>query len=131
MRMEQLDKLTSTIRESEAAKKPRVPASPDSGQIPFDRPFEAMHVDAVRSTTHSPGYRHEDLEQGVEDANILAETLPQRRVIFELDVGSEEVMVLMLDKETRQVLKRLPPEDFLSFLARVQETMGLFFDSVV
>jgi len=37
----------------------------------------------------------------------------------------------MLDKETRQVLKRLPPEEFLAFLSRVQETMGLFFDSVV
>ena len=130
MRMEQLDKLTNSIRESEAARKPRVPASPDTGQIPFDRPFESTSVDAVRSATHSPEYRRADLEQ-VEDANILAETLPQRRVIFELDVDSDEVMVLMLDKETRQVLNRLAPEGFLSFLSRVQETMGLFFDSVV
>ncbi len=130
MRMEQLDKLTASIRESEAARKPRVPASPDTGEIQYDRPFEAMHVDAVRGANQSPDYRREDVERGVEDANILAQTLPQKSVVFELDIDSEEVMVVMLDRETQRVLRRLHPGDFLSFLSRVQETMGLFFDTV-
>ena len=128
--MEQLDKLTHSIRESEAARKPRVPASPTTGETHYDRPFEAMHVDAVRGGEQSPEYRREDVEQGLQDANILAEAFPQRRVVFELEVDSEDVMVLMLDKETRRVLRRLPPGDFLSFLVRVRETMGLFFDTV-
>ncbi|MBT3269231.1 hypothetical protein HN371_18950 [Candidatus Poribacteria bacterium] len=130
MRMEQLDKLTASIRESEAARKPRVPASPDTGEIQYDRPLDAMHVDPVRGAGQSPDYRREDVERGVDDANMLAQTLPQRSVVFELDIDSEEVMVLMLDKDTRQVLRRLQPGDFLSFLSRVQETMGLFFDTV-
>lgn len=131
MRMEQLDKLTHSIRESEAARKPRVPAAPETGAISYERPLDEMHVDAVRGAHQSPGYRREDVEQGLQDANLLAEAFPERRVVFELEVDSEDVMVLMLDKETRQVLRRLLPEDFLSFLVTVRETMGLFFDTVV
>ncbi len=130
MRMEQLDKLTHSIRESEAARKPRVPASPNTGEVSYEKPLDAMHVDAIRGSDQSPGYRREEIEQGLEEANVLGEVFPQRGVVFELEADSDDVMVLMLDKETRQLLRRLPPEEFLSFLVTVRETMGLFFDTV-
>jgi len=47
---------------------------------------------------------------------------------FSIHEKTHQIMVKVMDKESGEVIREIPPEKSLDFLAKVQEMMGLFVD---
>ncbi|MDA1190546.1 MAG: flagellar protein FlaG [Candidatus Poribacteria bacterium] len=138
MRLERLDKMAQAIERRRAAARPRIPEAPDIVGIDYDRPMEGEgaadddYVDPNARRSVEPHFqREEDLERTVEEANVLAERLPQRGLLFELDYSGENHVIIVMDPDTREVHQRMSPQEFLTFMTRIREVVGLFFDRVV
>ena len=54
-----------------------------------------------------------------------------KRLKFEVDHESKEVIVKVIDTETDKVIKVLPPEELQRLHQRIQETLGFLFDQMV
>ncbi|MBO8129203.1 MAG: flagellar protein FlaG [Peptococcaceae bacterium] len=50
---------------------------------------------------------------------------------FLIHKESERVMVQIIDRETEEVIKEIPPEKILDIVARIQELVGLLIDEKV
>jgi len=53
-----------------------------------------------------------------------------RRLQFEVDHNSNEVIVKVIDKETDKVIKELPPEELQRLHRNLKEAIGLLFDEM-
>jgi len=54
-----------------------------------------------------------------------------RKLQFEVDHNSNEVIVKVIDKETDKVIKELPPEELQRLHSNLKETIGFLFDERV
>ena len=54
-----------------------------------------------------------------------------RRLKFEIDQESKQIIVKVIDNETDTVIKVLPPEELQRLHSKIRETMGFLFDQMV
>ena len=54
-----------------------------------------------------------------------------KKLQFEVDHNSKEVIVKVIDKETDKVIKELPPEELQRLHHNLKETIGFLFDESV
>ena len=54
-----------------------------------------------------------------------------RRLKFEINQESREILIKVIDNETDKVIKVLPPEELQRLHSRLRETMGFLFDRMV
>lgn len=54
-----------------------------------------------------------------------------RRLQFEVNMDSNEVIIKVIDKNTDKVIKELPPEDLQRLSRSLRESMGVLFDESV
>ena len=47
---------------------------------------------------------------------------------FEIDDRLGKVIVKIIDKETGETIRQIPPEDMLNIMARIDEVLGMMFD---
>ena len=47
---------------------------------------------------------------------------------FQVHKKSGKVLVKIIDKHSHKVIKEIPPESFLDFLSKFEETLGILFD---
>jgi len=105
----------------------------DLGKAPKKR-IKQEQEDSLQKGAISEGPSVEDrgfdlvnLEGQVKQANQLAESL-NRSIRFFVDEESGRTAVNVVDKNTHQVIKSIPPEQFLDLVARVTKIAGIFFD---
>lgn len=67
----------------------------------------------------------ESLQKAVEDFN---KKMSNSEAIFGIHEGTNRVTIKIVDKETKQVIKELPPEKTLDMIAKVWEIAGLLVD---
>ncbi len=67
----------------------------------------------------------EQLHKAVEDFN---KKISNSEAIFGIHEGTNRVTIKIIDKESREVIKELPPEKTLDMIARVWEMAGLLVD---
>lgn len=72
----------------------------------------------------------EIIEDTVEDMNDIVEKV-REDLQFKIHEGTERLMVLVIDVNTREVIKELPPEEMLDLSARIQEMVGILIDEKV
>ena len=131
MRLEHLDKLTASVQSHESTVTPRVPRSPVMEGSGFGQALEPDVLEPeARHAVERLAYHRENIEQAVDEANLLAETFPDHRIAFAMDDASEEVVVRVVDNETNEVVRQVPPQEFLELVAKVQQLVGLFFDGL-
>jgi flagellar protein FlaG len=53
-----------------------------------------------------------------------------RKLQFEVDHNSNQVIVKVIDKETDKVIKELPPEELQRLHRNLKEAIGLLFDEM-
>lgn len=69
-----------------------------------------------------------------EDAESLAEVMNKvselfnRQLHFEVFEETDRLYVQIIDKETKEVIKQIPPKEMLELSARIQEMVGLLLD---
>ena len=54
-----------------------------------------------------------------------------RRLKFEIDRESREILIKVIDNETDKVIKVLPPEELQRLHSKIRETIGFLFDRMV
>lgn len=69
----------------------------------------------------------EELNKTVEEANKIVQTV-RKNLKFGVHEESNRVFVEVRDMDTNEVIKEMPPKDFLDMVARIREFVGLLLD---
>jgi len=122
-------RITATVQHN-AAVEPAVPHTRQAGAVGNQKPMNPENPSAglprsARGTVAS----QKALPNTVEEANLLARSF-KRGVSFALDSDSGQVVVLVTNEDTGEIIRQIPSEEFLEMVSRVQEVTGLFFDEV-
>ena len=89
------------------------------------------NLEIVDYTRNNPGYKPTIQEklimESIETANrkILG---PEKEFEFAIHKETKQIMVKVLDKNTQEVLREIPPEKVLDAVARMCEIAGIFMD---
>ena len=67
----------------------------------------------------------EQIHKAVEELN---KKMSNSEAVFGIHEGTNRVTIKLVDKETKEVIKELPPEKTLDMIARVWEMAGLLVD---
>ena len=71
----------------------------------------------------------ESLQELVEEINDrLVTHTNQAQVVFQVDAGSGDVVIQVVDKESDEVIRQIPPEEVVALRERMAEMRGLLFD---
>ncbi len=129
MKAEQLYKVTTSVRNRREAAAPAIPGAAATDSVDFGRSLDTdlLRPDHDRSSDLE-WVGQEDLDRELERANVLAERLPERPMSFELEYDGDQPVVVILARDTQEVLRQMSPTDFLNFMSAVHQTVGLFFD---
>ena len=71
-----------------------------------------------------------ELKEKIEDINKITETLDEN-LSFKLHDGTEKMMVQVINIETKEVIKEMPPEEMLDLSARIHKMVGILIDEKV
>jgi flagellar protein FlaG len=143
MTIEPMGSIMSVQAQSYQTKKPvvsdtgRVHESPEAIQdIPkLDKTTSV--VDTSRGKEFSEGdteqqsqsqLREQSPEQIKKAVEKLNKSMPHSEAIFGIHEATNRVMIKIVDKETKEVIKELPPEKTLDMISRVWELAGMLVD---
>jgi len=71
----------------------------------------------------------EEMNKAVNEANDLLKQMNNNKLEFRVDRKTKETVVQIVDKTNGKVIKQIPPEDVLKFRERLNELVGILFDS--
>jgi len=79
-------------------------------------------------------YNQQELEdevrESVKDVNEIVDQVKEG-LSFQIHEDTEELMVQIIDVNTEEVIKELPPEEMLDLKARIHEMVGILIDEKV
>ena len=87
-------------------------------------------VEILRKDQLSPEELRDDLKEKIEDMNSIVETL-EEQLSFKLHDKTDRMMTQVINIETKEVIKEMPPEEMLDLAARIHEMVGLIIDEEV
>lgn len=113
-----------------------------AGQSP--RPVTALPVNDMQRTARqveTPRYKTtvgqeeqqyreptvEGVQEAVEDINKVLHYMNER-LEFSVHEATNRVMVRVLDRETDEIIREIPPEQILDLVAKLQDLVGLLVD---
>jgi len=67
----------------------------------------------------------------VKDINLLVHQVAATKVSFYVDEETGRTVVQVLNKETGEVIRQVPPEELLALVARMRQLSGLIFSQEV
>lgn len=73
----------------------------------------------------------DDLRKQIEEANGLLKKATNIHLSFFVDENSGKKGVRVIDTETDEVIKQIPPEELLRLAARLKEQIGALLDETV
>ncbi len=71
--------------------------------------------------------QREYLEKAVEETNQMI-FKDDRRFEFKIHEGTRRLMVKLVDKETDEIIKEIPPEKILDLVASIWDLVGILVD---
>jgi len=83
-------------------------------------------VPAVTEREQAPDL--EALTEAIERIQQSAD-LQNRSLQFKLDAPNDSVQILVIDRETKEVIREIPPTQVLKVAEKIRETLGLVFDA--
>ena len=69
----------------------------------------------------------EVIEKRLEDINKILEK-QQLETSYQKHEATNRLVIRLVDKETKEIVKEIPPEKLLDYAAGMDEVLGLFFD---
>ncbi|MCD4720743.1 MAG: flagellar protein FlaG [Desulfobacula sp.] len=72
----------------------------------------------------------EDVEEMVEVLKDLTQTL-QTKLNFSVDEGTNNIVVKIIDKETDEVIRQIPPEELLALQEKMQDLTGFLLSKII
>jgi flagellar protein FlaG len=143
MTVEPMGSIMSVQAQSYQTKKPvvsdtaRVHESPEAIQDISKVDKTTSVVDSSRGKELAEGdseqqsqsqLREQSPEQIKKAVEKLNKSMPHSEAIFGIHEATNRVMIKIVDKETKEVIKELPPEKTLDMISRVWELAGMLVD---
>ena len=72
-------------------------------------------------------FKREDLESAVDDTNKIL-FKKDERFEFRIHEGTNRIMVKLVDNETNETIKEIPPEKILDLVASIWDLVGVLVD---
>ena len=82
------------------------------------------------SMRHQQGQERGDIEEQVEQLNGILRTF-DRQLAFELHEETNRHIIRVIDVNTQDVLREIPPEEVLDLVARIEDLVGLLIDEKI
>jgi len=98
-------------------------AATDTAKI--DNTTRVVEKAENKSETYDREASQDQLRKAVEDLN---KKMSNSEVAFGFHEGTNRVMIKIIDKETKKVIKELPPEKTLDLIAKAWELAGIMVD---
>lgn len=116
-------KVTAEVKKPEA-KKPEAPAPVKTEKL--DKGSENSKADSEGKVleVQEPN-RNDSIKRAVEQINRKAK---HSEAIFGIHDKTNRVTIKIVDRDTKEVLKEIPPEETLDMIAKVWELAGLMVD---
>lgn len=90
----------------------------------------AQSGEAARAAGAAKAETVKDLGSAVEEVELQAQRL-NRSIRFTVDEGSGRTVIRVIDRETDELIRQIPPEDFLEIAESLREQgRGLIIESV-
>ncbi|MCG3199115.1 MAG: flagellar protein FlaG [Candidatus Omnitrophica bacterium] len=70
-----------------------------------------------------------ELTEAVESLQATA-NLANVGLQFKVDQSTDQVQVVVLNKDTEEVIRKIPPDETIKLAQKIQEAIGLIFDTV-
>lgn len=97
----------------------------DAGSATASSSGESMQKDTASEQEEQLAKKNEQLRKSVEQLN---KSLPDSEVLFGYHEVTHRVTLKIVDKETKKVIRELPPEETLDMIAKVWELAGMLVD---
>ena len=105
-----------------------VPVQKEQKPLPMERKEASSQGSAFFSGTQKQ--QPPDLKQTTTHLEQISLAF-NRRLKFEVDQDSKELIVKVIDNETDKVIKVLPPEELQRLHSKISETIGFLYDRTV
>lgn len=100
-------------------------AAKDNGKQPEGKVNSSVNPNAENEQTANDKVSNEQLKKAVEELN---KKIGNSEAVFGVHEDTNRVTIKIIDKDTKKVLKELPPEKTLDMIARVWEMAGILID---
>lgn len=109
-----------------------------AGQVDQER--KAARGKALREAAAAPPKKAEqslpagaagDISSVVKELNMMVRQFAATKVSFDVDEATGRSVVRVVNKETGEVVRQLPPEVLLTLVARMEQLSGLIFNQEV
>ena len=97
---------------------------------PIPRVEKAAPVEVAETQNCTEEMTRESLEKAIEKLAQTTEYV-DKRLKFSIHEASERMQVFVIDNMSQEVIKEIPPEEFLNIVAHIREMVGLLLDERV
>lgn len=78
-------------------------------------------------TARETGFSRQFVVKAIEDLNKAVDIF-NKGLHFEIHEETDRIMVEVINKETGEVIRQIPPEYVLDVMARIDKLLGIFID---
>ncbi len=101
-------------------------ARPDS-RVLADGSSQGQAGREALQNSHRGGVSKKAVQEHVDQLNQTLRTF-DKRFAFRVHEGTNRVIVTVLDVETEEVLREIPPEKILDIVAQIDQMVGIIID---
>jgi len=111
---------------------PIKPDMPLSGNVPPEIapstiPLEKTSVDVEAPSRINEQDIKEELNNITQALNSISSSL-NKKIHFQVHKATNRTMVEVIDRNTNEVIREIPPKEFLDLVARMHQYMGAIFN---
>lgn len=88
---------------------------------------QAEHIAAKESSVPDPKLTRANIEQILDTLNSAAKTVNER-VSFSFHEETQRVIMKVMDSDTNEVVREIPPKEMIRFLEKMHEFIGMLVD---
>lgn len=88
---------------------------------------QTEHIAQKESTVPDMKFTKENVEQIVDTLNSAARSVNQR-VAFSYNEGTKRVIMKVVDSDTNEIVREIPPKEMIRFLEKMHELIGMIVD---
>ncbi len=105
---------------------PKITEKPLDNKVK-DQNYTPRLQDGSKTQTEKFDYNQDDLKRAIADTNrVLFED--NDHFEFKIHEGTGRIMVKLVDNETDEVIKEIPPEKILDLVASIWDLVGILVD---
>lgn len=92
--------------------------------------FKNINKEKSQKSKEQGHYKEDELIQNIEKANQEI-IIYDRKFEFEIHEDTKKIMVKIIDINSEEIIREIPPEKILDLVAKMWELTGLFIDEKV